>query len=84
MARVKQVPQKSIGKPPFARRVQRHRYRQGTVALREIRKYQRSVDLLIPKQSFQRLVREMLTSMSPSTNRLEAAALSALHVRKYI
>ena len=35
-----------------------HRYRPGTAALREIRKYQRSSDLLIKKLPFQRLVRK--------------------------
>lgn len=33
-----------------------HRYRPGTVALREIRKYQRSTELLIRKLPFARLV----------------------------
>ena len=36
-----------------------HRFRPGTVALREIRKYQRSTELLIRKVPFQRLVREI-------------------------
>ena len=36
-----------------------HRYRPGTVALREIRRYQKSTDLLIRKLYFQRLVREI-------------------------
>ena len=36
-----------------------HRYRPGTVALREIRRYQKSTDLLIRKAPFQRLVREV-------------------------
>eukprot|EP00420_Gonyaulax_spinifera_P033607 CAMPEP_0197891724 /NCGR_PEP_ID=MMETSP1439-20131203/29538_1 /TAXON_ID=66791 /ORGANISM="Gonyaulax spinifera, Strain CCMP409" /LENGTH=136 /DNA_ID=CAMNT_0043511851 /DNA_START=64 /DNA_END=474 /DNA_ORIENTATION=+ len=36
-----------------------HRYRAGTVALREIRKYQKSTDLLIHKLPFQRLIREI-------------------------
>ena len=36
-----------------------HRYRPGTVALREIRRYQKSSDLLIRKLPFQRLVREI-------------------------
>ena len=36
-----------------------HRYRPGTVALREIRRYQKSTDLLIPKLPFQLLVREI-------------------------
>ena len=34
------------------------RYRPGTVALREIRRYQKSTDLLLRKMPFQRLVRE--------------------------
>ena len=37
-----------------------HRYRPGTVALREIRRYQKTTDLLIRKAPFQRLVRELL------------------------
>tara|TARA_E500000331_G_scaffold296534_1_gene295259 strand:+ start:715 stop:1254 length:540 start_codon:yes stop_codon:yes gene_type:complete len=38
------------------------RYRPGTVALREIRKYQKSTELLLRKAPFNRLVREILTS----------------------
>ena len=40
-----------------------HRYRPGTVALREIRRYQKSTDLLIRKLPFQRLVREIVQDM---------------------
>ena len=36
-----------------------HRYRPGTVALREIRRYQKSTELPIRKLPFQRLVREI-------------------------
>ena len=36
-----------------------HRYRPGTVSLREIRKYQKTTDPLIRKLPFQRLVREI-------------------------
>ena len=36
-----------------------HRFRPGTVALREIRRYQKSTELLIRKLPFQRLVREI-------------------------
>jgi len=36
------------------------RYRPGTVALREIRKYQRSTELLIRKLPFARLVQHLL------------------------
>ena len=36
-----------------------HRFRPGTVALREIRRYQKSTELLVRKAPFQRLVREI-------------------------
>lgn len=36
-----------------------HRYRPGTVALREIRKYQKSTELLIQRLPFARVVREI-------------------------
>jgi histone H3/H4 len=36
-----------------------YRFRPGTVALREIRRYQKSTDLIIRKLPFQRLVREV-------------------------
>ena len=36
-----------------------HCYRPGTVALREIRRYQKSVDDLIPKLRFQRMLKDM-------------------------
>ncbi|KAL1199237.1 histone H3-like 2 [Cardamine amara subsp. amara] len=49
---------KSSGKPDkYMKRA--HRFRPGTVALREIRKYQKSTELLIRKLPFQRLVREI-------------------------
>ncbi|CAG7929506.1 unnamed protein product [Penicillium olsonii] len=44
----------------------RHRYKPGTVALREIRKYQRSYDLLIAKLPFARLVREVALDLLPA------------------
>lgn len=36
-----------------------HRYRPGTVALREIRRYQKSTDLLMRKKPFERVIREV-------------------------
>uniref|UniRef100_A0A8C3IA65 Core Histone H2A/H2B/H3 domain-containing protein n=1 Tax=Chrysemys picta bellii TaxID=8478 RepID=A0A8C3IA65_CHRPI len=72
MARTKQTARKSTGgKAPrkqLATKAARksapatggvkkpHRYRPGTVALREIRRYQKSTELLIRKLPFQRLV----------------------------
>ena len=36
-----------------------HRFRPGTIALREIRKYQKNTELLIRKLPFQRILREI-------------------------
>lgn len=54
-----------------------HRYRPGTVALRQIRKYQKSTDLLIRKMPFQRLVREIAHEFN-SELRFQATALLAI------
>ena len=54
-----------------------HRYRPGTVALREIRKYQKSTDLLIRKLPFQRLVKEISQDFKIDL-RFQSAAIAAL------
>ena len=54
-----------------------HRYRPGTVALREIRKFQKSTELLIRKLPFQRLVREIATEYK-SDLRFQSQAVLAL------
>ncbi|KAF9884336.1 centromeric DNA-binding histone H3-like protein cse4 [Aspergillus nanangensis] len=60
----------------------RHRYKPGTVALKEIRKYQRSYDLLIAKLPFARLVREVALDILPvergSELRWQSHAIQAL------
>lgn len=51
---------KALKGPPVAGGVKRpHRYRPGTVALREIRQYQNSYEPLLRRLPFQRLVREI-------------------------
>ncbi|KAJ0570872.1 putative transcription factor Hap3/NF-YB family [Helianthus annuus] len=54
-----------------------HRYRPGTVALREIRKYQKTTELLIRKAPFQRLVREIAQALK-SDLRFQSHAVLAL------
>merc|ERR1711965_346500 len=54
-----------------------HRYRPGTVALREIRKYQKSTDLLMRKLPFQRLLREVAQDFKQDL-RFQASTISAL------
>ena len=54
-----------------------HRYRPGTVALREIRKFQKSTDLLIRKLPFQRVVREIAQEYK-SDLRFQSQAVLAL------
>ena len=53
------------------------RFKPGTVALRQIRKLQRTCDLLFPLQPFQRLVREIALSFK-SDLRFEREALLAI------
>jgi histone H3 len=54
-----------------------HRFRPGTVALREIRKYQKSTDLLVRKLPFQRLVREIASGFRGDL-RFQSSAIAAL------
>ena len=94
MARTKQTARKSTGgKAPrkqLATKAARklvpatggvkkpHRFRPGTVALREIRKYQKSTELLIRKMPFQRLVREIAQNLYLSETRFQSTAILAL------
>jgi len=58
-----------------------HRYKPGTVALREIRRYQRSTDLLLLKLPFSRLVREIALDLVPvggESLRWQSQAIQAL------
>ena len=58
-----------------------HRYRPGIVALREIRRYQKSTNHLIRRLPFQRLVRQITNEMFRSTDkqfRYQSNALLAL------
>jgi histone H3 len=59
-----------------------HRYRPGTVALREIRRYQKSTELLIRKLPFQRLVREIAQDFKTDL-RFQSSAVMALQVSLY-
>mmetsp|Transcript_34553 Transcript_34553/g.84047 ORF Transcript_34553/g.84047 Transcript_34553/m.84047 type:complete len:137 (-) Transcript_34553:336-746(-) len=93
MARTKQTARKSTGgKAPrkhLATKAARksnpatggvkkpHRYRPGTVALREIRRYQKSTELLINKLPFQRLVREVAQEFNDKL-RFQSHAIKAL------
>lgn len=54
-----------------------HRYRPGTVALREIRKYQKSTDLLFRKLPFQRIVKEIAQKQKNDV-RFHSSAMMAL------
>ena len=93
MARTKQTARKSTGgkaprkqlatkaarnAAPAAGGVRKpHRYRPGTVALREIRRYQKSTELLLRKLPFQKLVREIAQEFK-SDLRFQGSAVLAL------
>ena len=71
-------------KAPMGGVKKRYRYRPGTVALKQIRQYQKSTELLIRKLPFQRLVREIacdseiITSPLCGKVRFQSAAVMAL------
>lgn len=70
------IPSNKTDSKPSSRK---RRFRPGTVALREIRKYQRSTDLLLKKLPFQRLVREVAQQINSQEElRWEKKALGAL------
>mmetsp|Transcript_36204 Transcript_36204/g.89221 ORF Transcript_36204/g.89221 Transcript_36204/m.89221 type:complete len:164 (+) Transcript_36204:300-791(+) len=52
--------------------------RRGTVALREIRRFQKTTELLIRKAPFSRLVREIAQDLNTSVCRFQNVALEAL------
>ncbi|KAF9415553.1 centromeric DNA-binding histone H3-like protein cse4 [Entomortierella beljakovae] len=80
----KTAPKSRVGDPIVPGKARR--YKPGTVALREIRQYQKSTDLLIQKLPFSRVVREIasdyVSSMSGVAEgvglRWQGAALLAL------
>jgi len=55
-----------------------HRWKPGTVALRDIRRYQKSVDMLIPKAPMDRLIAEIAQDMMPGGVMFQAKAKEAL------
>ncbi|KAF1931058.1 histone-fold-containing protein, partial [Didymella exigua CBS 183.55] len=55
----------------------KRRYKPGTIALREIRRYQKDCELLLRKLPFQRLCRELAASVK-SDLRFQATAIHAL------
>ena len=63
----------------------KHRFRPGTVALRQIRKYQKTTENLVPKLPFMRLVREIAQAERPDL-RFQADAMGALQeaAEKYL
>jgi histone H3 len=77
--------QKAFGKAPKAKPMpvelaairKPHRFKAGTVALREIKRYQKSTDLLIPKAPFYRLVKEIAQECRQEL-RFKKEALEAL------
>ena len=64
----KQLATKAARQKGAVKKPRRRRYRPGTVALREIRRYQKSVELLIRRLPFQRLVREIGTQIAQKLN----------------
>ena len=71
-------PVKEPRKTPKGRVSKPRRFRPGTVALRQIRKYQRSTELLIRKLPFQRLVREIVFDLKKEDYRFQSTTILAM------
>ena len=73
----KNIAVKAPRKPPPHQMQKKRRFRPGTVALREIWRYQKSTDLLIRRAPFQRVVYEIVRSFRNDL-RIQAAAIKGL------
>ena len=73
----KNIAVKAPQKPPPRQMQKRRRFRPGTIALREIWQYQKSMDLLIRRAPFQRVVYEIVRSFRNDL-RIQAAAIKGL------
>ena len=73
----KQLATKAAKKTAVATVKKPHRFRPGTVALREIRRYQKTTELLIKKMPFQRLVREIAQEFKTDL-RFQSSSVMAL------
>ncbi|KAK4379217.1 hypothetical protein RND71_001079 [Anisodus tanguticus] len=80
MARTKYLAKRTRTKPSASVQKPKHkkRYRPGTVALREIRHFQKTWNLVIPAAPFIRLVREISHFFAPGVTRWQAEALVAI------
>ena len=74
-----QLSTRSKNKEPHLESNRSFRFRPGTVALRDIRRYQKSTKKLIPKAPFQRLVKEILVENQNGVARIQATAVEILH-----
>uniref|UniRef100_A0A8H7K2U6 Core Histone H2A/H2B/H3 domain-containing protein n=1 Tax=Bionectria ochroleuca TaxID=29856 RepID=A0A8H7K2U6_BIOOC len=95
MARQKTRGRKSVKKPPGgkaprkqpvaavakpAKPAKKIQFRKGTVALREIRRYQKSHELLIPKLPFMRLQRNAISALQEATETMLVGTFSAINL----
>ncbi|XP_032814617.1 histone H3-like centromeric protein A isoform X2 [Petromyzon marinus] len=79
--RVRASPSSSVARRPAREHSptkRKHRFRPGSRALLEIRKYQKSTDLLLRKLPFSRLVRELTSHLTVHPLNWQSVALLAL------
>ena len=78
--KAKKKAQGGVKKQPTSQKQQPkpRKYRPGTVALREIRRYQKSTELLIRKLPFQWLMREIAQDLGKMNMRFQSGAIMAM------
>jgi histone H3 len=67
---------KKANSPPTSKK--QHRFRPGTVAIREIRRYQKDGKLLLQQKGFRRVVREIAQDYKEGSIRFQSSALLAM------
>ena len=77
-ASAKKTPGKTLGKTPGGVTPKKRRWHPGTRALREIRAYQKTTNLLIPRLPFSRIIREIAMDLSRVDIRFQSSAIMAL------
>ncbi|KAI1287359.1 histone H3.3 [Halotydeus destructor] len=72
------VPVRTVKKRIAIPSPKKRKWRPGTLALREIRRLQKSTELLIPRSRFQRVVREVAQELFSGDFKWQTASLQAL------
>lgn len=70
---------RATANPVIVKDRKKHKWHPGTVALRDIRRFQKSIDLVIPKATMRRLTKKFISQYATDDLRLTAVAGEVVH-----